>query len=70
VRRRYHIQAEVTISVSCEVQASSPEEARHKASELPLIGLCHYCASGEPTKEWVTSGELDGTPRSFEVDEI
>lgn len=59
-QKRYSVSGVITISVHTEVFASSPEEAREIAiNERGIMGLCHQCASGEPEREWVTSGELD-----------
>ena len=64
---RFKFIADVTISVSCEVEAKNEKEARAIAEELPMVGLCHQCASGDPSSEWVTSGELDGSPQNIEA---
>ena len=58
--KKYDLAGGVTISVYCTIVASSIEEALEKASELPLIDLCHSCGGGYPTEEWCTSGSLDG----------
>lgn len=60
--RVYQVVADVRISVSTIVRASSAKEARKKARDRPLLQLCQQCSKGEPTEEWVTSGELDGGP--------
>lgn len=65
--RTFHLTAEVTISLSTVVQARSLKEAYALAEDRPLIGLCHQCASGTDTEEWVTSGELDGEPRNVRL---
>lgn len=67
-KRRYSVAGVITISVHTEVIASSPEEARDIAiNERGIMSLCHQCASGEPEREWVTSGELDcDTPAPHE----
>lgn len=60
-KRRYSVAGVITISVHTEVEASSPEEAREIAvNDRGIMSLCHQCASGDPSSEWVTSGEFDG----------
>lgn len=58
--KKYLVTGLVTISVHTFVEASSSEEAREKALDHPMVGLCHQCAGGKDQEEWVTSGELDG----------
>lgn len=50
----------MTISVMTDVLAKGLDEAAELAAERQNMGLCHQCAGGEPKREWVTSGELDG----------
>lgn len=66
-KKRYSVAGVITISVHTEVIASSPEEAREIAvNDRGIMSLCHQCASGEPEREWVTSGELDcDTPAPY-----
>jgi hypothetical protein len=59
---RYMVTAAVTISVHTEVDAKSPAAAKRLALERGLVDLCHQCAGGDASEEWVTSGELDGEP--------
>lgn len=59
-KKRYSVGGTLTISVHTEVVARTPEEARELAAEHGIMSLCHSCASGSPSEEWVTSGELDG----------
>lgn len=59
---RYRVSALMTISVSTIVDAESPDAAIAEARNRSPVGLCHGCATGEPTEQWVTSGELDGEP--------
>ncbi len=54
----YKLCSLVTISVHTEVEADSLEEAIAIANER---GLSMIHDEGDPTEEWVTSGELDGT---------
>ena len=59
-KKRYSVSGVITISVHTEVEACSPEEARRIATEEHgIMSLCHQCAKGSPTEEWVTSGEFD-----------
>jgi hypothetical protein len=59
-KRRYSVGGVITISVHTEVEAASPEEAREIAiNDRGIMSLCHQCASGDPSLEWVTSGEFD-----------
>lgn len=71
-KKRYSVGGVITISVHTEVVASCPEEARKIAlNERGIMSLCHQCASGNPEREWVTSGELDGgEPVPHEGDEL
>jgi hypothetical protein len=66
---KFSVFATVTISISTEVEANTPQEAAEIAGERGMIGLCHQCASGDPEQEWVTSGELDGTPENVRAEE-
>ena len=60
-KKRYSVAGVIRISMHTEVIASSPQEARELAiNDRGIMSLCHQCASGEPEREWVTSGELDG----------
>lgn len=61
-KRRYLVVSMITISVHTEVEAASEAEAATLAMERPVMRLCNQCATGEPDREWVTSGELDGEP--------
>lgn len=63
---RYRIKALLTISVSTDVEADSIEEAREIAADRPIIDLCHQCSVGDADEQWVTSGELDGSPQISE----
>ena len=69
--KKYLVCGEVTISVHCEVEANSKEEALELARDLPMMSLCHHCASGSEKyeDEWRTSGELDGEPQNLWVEE-
>jgi hypothetical protein len=59
---KYIVSGTITISALIEVEADNEQEAREKAEDSPVISLCHYCADKSPDCEWVTSGDLDGTP--------
>jgi hypothetical protein len=67
----YNISAECTISIHAIVEAKSKREAREKAKDLGMMGLCNQCSDGcvddEPSDEWRTSGELDGEPRNIKA---
>jgi hypothetical protein len=65
---KYIVTAQLTISISTDVEASSPREAKQLALERPIMSLCYQCARGEPGEEWVTSGELDGAPTRLSVE--
>lgn len=65
----YQLKANITISLTTIVEADSKEDALDQALDRSLIHLCHQCAGGHPEEEWVTSGELDGSPTGIEVDE-
>lgn len=68
---KFLVRAEVTISVLTEVEADDESEANEIASQRDLIHLCHQCASSRDIdSEWVTSGELDGSPMKFSVEEV
>ena len=59
-RKRYRVTGLLTMSVSTVVFAKSADAAIAIAVERPVVSLCHQCANGEDTEEWVTSGSLDG----------
>jgi hypothetical protein len=59
---KWRVTAQVTISILTDVDAPSEAEALDIAADLPMQSLCNACASGDPDGQWVTSGELDGTP--------
>lgn len=65
-KRKYRVVAEMTISVSTVVEASSEAEAIEIAQDRYPETL-HV--QGDDTVEWCTSGELDGTPKNFTVEE-
>jgi hypothetical protein len=74
--KRYRVVGQMTITVMTEVKASSKREAREIARNRDVMGPCHHCASADASEKWVTSGELDGTPRplpfaseTFEIDD-
>ncbi len=69
VWKKYRVNASITISVYTDVQASSPEEALQMAQQRDVIGLCHFCAEGNPDGEWSTNGSLDGEPEGMQVEE-
>jgi hypothetical protein len=57
-KREYCFVVNATISMHCEVEAESLEEAVEKAQQAGVLSLCHQCAQGEKG-QWNTSGELD-----------
>lgn len=67
--KKYTVSGVVTISVHTDVEARSPSEAKRIACGRGMVALCARCAEGEPSEEWVTSGELDGEPDRLEVEE-
>ncbi len=60
--KKYRVSGIMTISVTCDVMATSEEEAKQRANECSAMTLCHHCASEDSNEQWVTSGELDGDP--------
>ena len=68
--REYTITAELTISVSKRVRASSEAEAIAKGNNLGMPGLCHECdnAGNDDDETWEIGG-LDGEPCNIEVQE-
>ncbi len=68
--RKFMVTSEITISMHTEVMATSPAKAIADARGRGMIHLCHQCAEGEPQKEWVTSGELDGETKNLRIDSV
>lgn len=65
----YVVSAEVTISMYTEVEADSPEKALEIAEGRDIKRLCIHCSGDDDKREeWVTSGELDGSPTKMKVD--
>lgn len=54
--------SEITISIHTDVEATSLDEALKEAAERGMQSFCHQCADGDGSKDWATSGELDGDP--------
>lgn len=67
---KYQVQGAMTISVFVTVEARNAAEARKKAEDCTVQGLCNYCASTSGEEEWHTSGELDGTPIIEKVERL
>lgn len=67
-KKRYRVSAEMTISVSTVVEATSEAKALEAALDVPVQSLCHQCSNGADD-EWSTSGELDGAPRNLRAEE-
>lgn len=63
---KYTLVAEVTVSVSTEVEADTLEAALLAACEHPMQSFCNQCDRGLDD-EWGLGGELDGTPRIVEA---
>jgi hypothetical protein len=68
-KRKYMVVGDVTISVHTEVEATSAAEAIRLAQERGMQSFCHQCSTGDPENEWTCSGELDGEPSGFRVEE-
>jgi hypothetical protein len=68
--KRYRLTAEITISVTCFVEARSVKHAREIAEAAEKQTLCHSCSSENDPEcpEWRAS-ELDGDPKIIEVQE-
>lgn len=64
--KKYRLSAEVTISLSTIVAASTEQEALDIARGRELAQITDY---GEQSRVWVTSGELDGTPMDITVEQ-
>lgn len=65
---KYRVIGHVTISVSVELEADSPADARKQARQAPMTSFCQMCAAGEDGA-WNTSGELDGSITISRVEE-
>lgn len=66
---KYLVIGHMTISVSVEIEAESPADARKQARQAPIMGLCRQCAQGED-RAWSTSGDLDGTVTISSVEDL
>jgi hypothetical protein len=68
--KRYRVTAEVTISVTCIVEATDGEHAKRIATEADRQQLCNGCSKANDPEhpEWRAS-ELDGEPQITEVEE-
>jgi hypothetical protein len=66
---RYRVVAMCTISVHTDVEADSPAQALLLALDRPLTTIWENTDEATVLQEWVTSGELDGTPFNLEVGE-
>jgi hypothetical protein len=65
---KFTVIAEITISLSTNVEAENEKEAIAKAEQRSLPTFCHFCG-GDPDIEWATSGELDGVPTNLGIEE-
>lgn len=59
-KQTFRVVANITVSVSTLVEATSKEEAESLAFERSVQGLCSYCATPNASEEWSLGGELDG----------
>ncbi len=68
--KHYRVTAEVTISVTCIVEARNEKHARKLAKNATPRGMCHSCSreSDPEDPEWVAD-ELDGEPKIVSVEE-
>ena len=67
MKKTYRIEGQVTISISTLVTAKSEADAIRIATGRTMCDI-HESDSDE-TKEWVTSGELDGEARGLTAKE-
>lgn len=67
---RYIVTGEITISVHTEVEAPNKSQALLRATDLPMMTLCHQCSSEMARDQWITSGELDGEPQNLIVEKL
>jgi hypothetical protein len=68
--KEYTVRAELTISVTKRVRATSAEEAKDIADALVLTGLCHACEhAGDDDEDSWELGALDGEPLNVSVEE-
>ena len=70
---KYHVTAMCTISVTTDVEAESEEEALEIAIDRGMQDLCYQCSGGQwssldASREWVTSGEIDGKPFNLMIE--
>ncbi len=66
---KYTFVVNTTISMHCDVDAETLDEAIEHAQAAGVMSLCHHCAQSHGG-EWSTSGELDGDPASGELVEV
>jgi hypothetical protein len=66
--KKFMVVGQSTISVHTEVEAENEEKAIEEAMERGMMTLCYQCSRGDPDKEWVTSGELDGIPEPLDLE--
>ena len=66
-KRKYLVEAEVTISLHTIVEATSAAEAKRIAADrdLPRIDWPGRNDDGAALEEWDHSGEVDGTPKKL-----
>lgn len=68
--REYTVTAWVHVGLCKTVRARSAEEAREKAEQLGVPGLCHQCdsAGDQHADSWTLNG-LGDIPEDIEVEE-
>ena len=66
---RYRVVAMCTISVHTDVETDSIAQALLLALDRPMTTIWENTDEATVLQEWVTSGELDGTPFNLEVGE-
>jgi hypothetical protein len=66
-KRKFTVTALATISIATKVEAFTPEGALEIAEDRPMQTFCNQCSGGNPSEEWTTSGEIDGTAQDLKV---
>lgn len=66
--KRYRVMAEVTISISTVVFARDKRHAVALAHDQPMPSI-HEDHFADHEDSWLTSGELDGTPKKLTAEE-
>ena len=63
----YVVSAVGHITLVTEVEANSAEEAKEKAAQRGVTGLCHGAELDRVDDVWVTTGELDCIPQPDDI---